>query len=136
MLFFPTLITHADEICPPGLCWDPNLEWCDICDEGGGGGQSASASFAYPAQTSGTLSFNGNQVVDYTVKNNNILGVLLTTNSNPNIYPGGWSVALYPGQSSTKVYSILKNVPIGWVFTVTTGSDAANVSMSATWNSW
>lgn len=116
------------------MCWDPDLDWCNICDESAP--QSASASFAYPSQNTGVLSFDGNQVVNFKLKNNNILGVLLTATSNPVIYPGGWSVALLPGQSSTKVYSILKTVPIGWVFTVSTSSDAANVSMTATWNSW
>lgn len=32
MLIFPNLTTKADEICPGGLCWDPNLEWCSQCE--------------------------------------------------------------------------------------------------------
>lgn len=93
---------------------------------------SKSTVLVNPTNSSTTLSVEGNQITDLTLKNSNFLGILLTV-PEPKPFQGNSSVTLLPYGSSTKEYSVFAELPVYWSWTVKTYSDAANVLITATW---
>lgn len=94
--------------------------------------ESKSAILVNPPNTSVTLSVAGNQKTDLTLKNSNLLGVLLRVPA-PKPYQGDWNVTLLPFSSATRQHEVFSTLPVYWSWTVSTYSDAANVLITATW---
>lgn len=86
-----------------------------------------------PPYSSTDLNFLGNQVVNISINNNNILGVMGTLTCHTGFY-GSKAYTLLPRGSKTDRYDIFSSVPISWSFTISTSSDAANVALNASWN--
>ena len=91
-----------------------------------------STSLINPPSSSVDLNFNGGQVVNLTLSNNNILGVGGTVSCHTTAKDSGYW--LLPMGSTTQRHDTFDYVPIWWRFTISTISDAAVVSITAKTN--
>ncbi len=101
--------------------------------EDSGGPTTASVTLINPPYSSVDLNFSGNQNVSISVQNNNVLGVMGNLSCNIGFYDTKGYV-LPPFGSVSYRYDMFGEVPISWSFTISTISDAANVSLNASWN--
>jgi len=97
----------------------------------------ATSALINPPNSSVTFTVGANQNVTLYQRNNNILGVATTvTGEVADDMTSTWSTVILPLSEVSKGYSKFAPVPVGYSWTVSTISDAANVGLRARWLRW
>ncbi|NLU94865.1 hypothetical protein [Chitinophaga sp. Ak27] len=86
-----------------------------------------------PPESTAYMAVDGNQCTDLTLRNQNVLSVLLSV-AEPRPLQPTWDLILLPFASGKKTYCVFAKVPVRWNFTVSTVSSAAHVVLEAAWD--